>query len=543
MSDTCINSPEKTADQGGEYKSKKIERALISVSDKRGIAEFAKALSDMGVKIVSTGGTASMLKEACIPLTEISDYTGFPEMLDGRVKTLHPKVHGGLLGRRDKESHKEEMRKHEIPPIDMVVVNLYPFEETISKQGVMLEEAIENIDIGGPSMLRSASKNYRDVAVVTSPSKYELILSEMRSSGGRLSEEFKFRLAAEAFAQTSRYDALIANYLNDLIRPGASSFPHELNLSAKKAMDLRYGENPHQKASFYIEKVIKDPCVSIARKIHGKELSFNNIIDLDSACEIVKTFSSPTAVVIKHTNPCGAASGSDLYDALVKAWATDPMSAFGSIVGLNRIVDRKTAMELSKYFIEAIIAPEFSDDAVEILTKKKNIRLMVLEGLDANSESPSLVAGVDVKKVVGGVLMQDRDMGVISKKDLKVVTKRKPSDEELNSLLFAWKIVKHVKSNAIVYAKNNETLGIGAGQMSRVDSSRIAIMKAQKNLKDSVLASDAFFPFRDGVDEAAKAGVVAIIQPGGSVRDQEVIDACDENGITMVFTGMRHFKH
>ncbi|MDD5644523.1 MAG: bifunctional phosphoribosylaminoimidazolecarboxamide formyltransferase/IMP cyclohydrolase [bacterium] len=523
---------------------KKVERALLSVYDKTGIVEFARELHRLRVEIISTGGTANLLKEEGIPIINISDYTGFPEMLDGRVKTLHPKVHAGLLALRKNDDHRKQMKNAGFGYIDLVVVNLYPFEQTISKSNVTLEEAIENIDIGGPTMLRSAAKNYKDVAVVVNPSKYELVLKELKENKKTLSEELKMRLAVEVFQTTSRYDALISSYLKKVSSAITDSLPGELSISCVKKQNLRYGENPHQKAAFFEDYAFEksEPSITGAKQLHGKELSFNNIIDLNAALEIVKEFAEPFAVIIKHTNPCGAAVSADICSAYKEALATDPVSAFGSIVGFNRELDGATAAELSKLFVEAVICPAYSKEAADILEKKKNIRIIEIANLPDWYKNKTY-SGFDIKKVAGGILVQDRDTKEIREKDIRTVTKKKPSEKQLKDMLFAWKIAKHVKSNAIVYARDANTVGIGAGQMSRVDSSKIAAMKAQKELKGSVMASDAFLPFRDSVDTAAENGVSAIIQPGGSVRDQEVIDACNEHGIAMVFTGIRHFKH
>jgi phosphoribosylaminoimidazolecarboxamide formyltransferase/IMP cyclohydrolase len=523
---------------------RKVERALISVSDKEGIVDFARALQEMGVEIISTGGTAKLLRESGIAVANVSDFTGSPEILDGRVKTLHPRIHGALLALRDNPLHQREMEEQGIKPIDLVVVNLYPFEQTVSHEDVTLEQAIENIDIGGPSMIRSAAKNYQDVAVVVDPARYADVLQDMEANDGGISSALRMALAAEAFERTSYYDSIIFAFLSSLQKKKQVSAVSKLSLEYTKVMDLRYGENPHQRAALYREKIFSEPCIPAAELLHGKELSFNNILDLDAACETVKEFSQPAAVVIKHTNPCGVAVASSIFEAYQKARATDPVSAFGSVVAFNRSVDVQTAEELNKTFIEAILAPGFNHDALEILKKKTNRRLVVLEGL----ETWRMVGGTglpsrDLRKIVGGVLVQDRDLVTISEKDLRCVTRREPTEEELKALLFAWTVVKHVKSNAIVYTSATETLGIGAGQMSRVDASRIAVMKAQKPLKGSVVASDAFFPFRDGVDAAVEAGATAIIQPGGSVRDEESIEACNEHNVAMVFTGIRHFRH
>jgi len=518
----------------------KIKRALISVSDKEGIGQFAMELRDMGVEILSTGGTASLLKEKGISIISVSDYTGFPEMLDGRVKTLHPKIHGGLLGQRSKKDHLDKMEKYGIEPIDMVVVNLYPFEETIAKEGCSLAEAIENIDIGGPTMLRSAAKNYADVTVIVDLEDYERVLEEMRENDGAVSVNTNFQLAKKVFQIMARYDGTISNYLGSLSgEERRDKFPETLSLQFKKSQGLRYGENPHQDAAFYIEKKINEPCVSNASQLHGKELSFNNIIDLDSALETVKEFKERAAVIIKHTNPCGAATSQEsLVDAYRKAKECDPVSAFGGIVGINRTVDLDTAKEVASTFVEAIIAPGYDEDALEILKGKKDLRILLVPATEREDGG-----GYDLKKVVGGVLAQDRDLGMADFGSLETVTERKPTEEELKAMSFAWKVCKHVKSNAIVYSSSDQVVGVGAGQMSRVDSSKIAVMKANLPTEGTVLASDAMFPFRDGVDAAAHAGVTAIIQPGGSIRDEEVIQAANEHNIAMVFTRMRHFKH
>lgn len=517
----------------------KIRRAIISVSDKRGIVVFAKSLAEMGIEILSTGGTSKVLRENGILVRDISDYTGFPEILDGRVKTLHPKIHGGLLGQRSKPEHLEKMREHGIVPIDLVCVNLYPFEETITKQECTLEEAIENIDIGGPTMLRSAAKNYNDVTVVVDPDDYEPIISELREKG-EISLETNFRLAKKVFQHTARYDASISNYLGQIENgKRIHKFPETFSFQVKKIQDLRYGENPHQQAAFYQEYILDEPSVANAIKLHGKELSFNNILDTDSALEAVKEFEEPACVIIKHNNPCGVAISENLADAFKKAKDCDPVSSFGGVVGFNRVVDEETANELSEIFLEVIIAPGFCKEALEILKKKKDLRILESPPLTLRS----LKGGYDFKKVVGGLLIQDRDIFTAKMDQLNIVTKRKPTQEELRAMSFGWKVVKHVKSNAIVLCREDRTVGIGAGQMSRVDSTRLAVMKAQSSTKGCVLASDAMFPFRDGVDVGAEAGITAIIQPGGSIRDDEVIKAADEYNIAMVFTGMRHFRH
>lgn len=522
----------------------RINRALISVYDKTGIVEFAKALDKLDIEIISTGGTAKALKESGIRVINISDVTGYPEMLDGRVKTLHPKIHGGILAQREKKEHMEELEKHKIQPIDMVIVNLYPFEETVSRPQTTLEEAIEQIDIGGVALIRSSAKNFNDVAVVVNPAKYELIIKELPE----LTKETRLRLSIEAFKYTSLYDSIIHNYLYQLTKPSTVEFPTELTLNYAKVMNLRYGENPHQKAALYREILAKglvtgEPRPNLSRQVHGKELSFNNILDLDSTINLIKEFFVPASVIVKHTNPCGVACGEDLLDAYTKALATDPQSSFGSIVALNDTVDERLAEELNKLFIEVLVAPGYAKGALNILKQKKNIRLLVLPELKTWREKGIAEWRMekDIKKIVGGVLVQDRD--IIDEPSYKIVTERKPTDSEWEGLRFAWKVVKHVKSNAIVIARDNETIGIGTGQMSRVDSVKIAIMKAHKELQDAVLSSDAFFPFKDNIEEAAKAGIKAIIQPGGSVKDEEVIASANEHGIAMVFTGVRHFRH
>lgn len=517
----------------------KIERAIISVSDKEGIVGFATELDKLGVEIISTGGTAKILREAGIRVKLISELTGFPEILDGRVKTLHPKVHGGLLGVRDNSEHVREMKENGIIPIDMVVVNLYPFEETIAKVGVALTEVIENIDIGGPAMLRSAAKNYRFAAVVVNPSRYDIILDELQTNECTLSEGFRFRLAQEAFAHTAHYDLIISNYLDTLTRPKGVFFPEELTLAFEKIQDLRYGENPHQKAAYYADLKVAGRGLVGAKQLHGKSLSFNNILDLNAATLLIQEFTEPSSVIIKHNNPCGVALGSDVNEAYQKALKTDPISAFGGVMAFNRTVDGNLAREIGKGFVEAIIAPSYSNEALIELKKKKNLILLLLESL----VQKITIGTYDFKRILGGLLVQEPDEHILGRDDIKIVTNRPPTKEELEGLFFAWSVSKHVKSNAIVFASGKETLGMGAGQMSRVDSVKIAITKAQKDLKGCVMASDAFFPFRDGVDLAAEAGIKSVIQPGGSIRDEEVIQACNEKGISMVFTGVRHFRH
>jgi phosphoribosylaminoimidazolecarboxamide formyltransferase / IMP cyclohydrolase len=516
----------------------KIRRAILSVTDKSGLVDFARKLTNLQVELVSTGGTARTLRDAGIQVKEISELTGFPEMLDGRVKTLHPKVHGGILHMRENPEHVAAVREHEIPPIDMVVVNLYAFEKTANKSGVGLQEIIENIDIGGPSMIRSAAKNWQDVAVVTSPEDYEVIANEMASGGGELRRETKWRLMKKAFALTAAYDSAIASTLEripltgsfDLTKPAA--FPQNLRLSFRKAMDLRYGENPHQEAALYTDG--SDYGIANGVQLQGKELSYNNIVDLQAAWDLTLEFEQPFVGIIKHTNPCGAATGATIAEAYGKALEADPVSAFGGVIGVNRPVDAAAAELMAKLFVEAIAAPSFSPEARERFAAKKNLRLLEVK--------PGRMQYV-LKAVSGGVLMQDNDWRPISAIDLKVVTERQPTEQEIRALLFAWKICKHVKSNAILYARDGQTVGVGAGQMSRVDSAKIGAMKAVLPLAGTVAASDAFFPFPDGLEEVAKAGATAVIQPGGSVRDQEVIDAANRLGVAMVFTGIRHFRH
>lgn len=516
----------------------KITRALISVSDKNGIIEFSQQLARYGVELLSTGGTAKLLREAGLTVKDVSEFTGFPEMLDGRVKTLHPKVHGGLLGMRSNPEHVAKMKEHGIENIDMVVVNLYPFEATTAKEGCRLEDAIENIDIGGPTMLRSAAKNYPDVTVLVDSADYAQVLEEMEATAGSVSTTTNFALAVKVFQHTAAYDGAISNYLGSRLTDEVQEYPPTFSLQVKKAQDLRYGENPHQTAAFYVENHIAEPCVSNALQLQGKELSFNNIIDLDAAIETVKEFEQSAAVIIKHTNPCGVALADSPLTAYLKARECDPVSAFGGIVGFNRTVDAKTAKELTSTFLEAVIAPGYSDEALAIFTAKKNVRVMQVPLLDSY-----VAKGFDLKRVTGGLLLQGRDLGMVNAGDCRVVTERTPTASEYEALDFAWRVCKHVKSNAIVFCNRDQTVGIGAGQMSRVDSSKIAVQKALLPTKGTVLASDAFFPFRDGVDAAAEAGVTAIIQTGGSVRDEEVIKAANEHGIAMLFTTMRHFRH
>lgn len=518
----------------------KIKRALISVSDKEGIAHLAKALKEFEIEILSTGGTAKLLKDAGIEVTEISAYTDSKELLDGRVKTLHPKIHAGILAVRDKNTHMQELEKHGIKSIDLLVVNLYPFQRVIQNERVSLGEAIENIDIGGPTMLRAGAKNYRYVTVVVNHEDHGAIINELRENHGSISIQTNFNLAIKAFSHVAGYDAAISNFLSSTgIGEERARFSQYLTMHFEKKMGLRYGENPHQQGSFYVEHGFQEPCVSNSSQIQGKELSLNNIFDTDAALETVKEFSDPACVIVKHNNPCGVATGENPLQAFIGARKCDPESAFGGIVAFNREVDEHTASELTSMFLEVVIAPSYSDKAISTLSTKSNLRIMRTPPL-----GNSVKTGLDIKRVVGGILVQDRDLSSTDDFDgFRVETKRQPTDEEIQDLKFAWTVCKHVKSNAIVFARGGQTIGIGAGQMSRIDSVKIATMKARSSTKGAVLASDAFFPFRDGIDEAAKAGVSAIVQPGGSIRDNEVIAAADEHGIAMVFTGVRHFRH
>ncbi len=521
----------------------KVRRALVSVSDKTGIEDLAKTLNEFGVEILSTGGTAKRIKDLGISVKDVSEYTGFPEMMDGRVKTLHPKIHGGLLALRQNASHMEQAKKHQIEMIDMVVVNLYPFKKTVAKPGVTLEEAIENIDIGGPSMIRSAAKNHKSVAVITDPAQYPQIIKELKENNGSLAEATLKDLAVEVFQRTAEYDRAIYAYLSqstEYREQSAEQFPQALNLTFAKVQDLRYGENPHQKAAFYKDPSAQETGICSARQLQGKELSFNNIIDLNAAIEIVKDFAEPAASIIKHTNPCGAAVADTLSQAYLDALDCDRLSAFGSIVGFNGRVDKELAEVVMKEasFVECIIAPDFTEQAVQIFSGKKNLRLLAVDDFKETSAKE-----LDYKKVVGGLLVQDMDLKVVQESELKTVTKTAPTKEQIYALLFGWRIVKHVKSNAIILCNGTKTVGIGAGQMSRVDSVIIASRKAGAKTKGAVLASDAFFPKPDAIEQAHQAGIKAIIQPGGSVGDSQIIDACNKYGISMVFTGTRHFKH
>lgn len=522
----------------------KIGRALISVYDKKGAVEFARGLMELGIEIVSTGGTAALLRQNGVAIEDVSEITGFPEMMDGRVKTLHPKIHGGILALRDHPEHVAQMRAHGIVPIDLVVVNLYPFEATVAR-GASFPEIIEQIDIGGPTMVRAAAKNHVHVAVVVDPGDYGPIQAELRDGGGELSAETRFRLACKAFRHTARYDGAISNYLDSLDaerRP--APLGQTVNFQFTKIQDLRYGENPHQRAAFYASEDGRGPSIARARQVQGKELSFNNILDADAALRLVLEFSATAAVAIKHSNPCGVAlSNRSLADAFRKARASDPVSIFGGVIGFNRTVDEETAEELKEIFLEIVLAPGFAPGARAILSSAKRLLNIRLLEVDMGEKEDG---GYDLRRVRGGLLVQDWDRGSVDVRSCKVVTERKPTEEEYEALDFAWRICRHVKSNAIVFASRDQVLGVGAGQMSRVDSAKLAVMRAQTHgldLRGSVVASDAFYPFRDGVDEAAKAGARAVIQPGGSIKDNEVIGAANEHGMAMIFTGMRHFRH
>ncbi|MDF2985153.1 MAG: phosphoribosylaminoimidazolecarboxamide formyltransferase/IMP cyclohydrolase [Eubacterium sp.] len=513
-----------------------IKRALISVSDKTGIVDFATALAAKGVEIISTGGTAKALSDAGLKVINISDITGFPECLDGRVKTLHPKVHAGLLAIRSNEEHMKQIGELGVETIDIVVINLYPFKQTILKGNVELEEAIENIDIGGPTMLRAAAKNYQDVAVVVDPADYEKVLKEFGETGD-VSVKTKFRLAYKVFEHTSHYDTLIAKYLRDTL--GDIDFPETLSLTFEKVQDMRYGENPHQKAVFYKEVGANRGVLPSAVQLHGKELSYNNINDTNGAIELVKEFNEPTVVAVKHTNPCGVGSAATIYEAYMRAYESDPVSIFGGIIAANREIDAKTAEEINKIFVEIVVAPSFTDEAFAILSQKKNIRLLKLDGIEEKVPADTL----DMKKVCGGLLVQKYNSQLFNEEDLKCVTEVQPTKEQMEDLVFAMKVVKHTKSNAIALAKGKMTIGVGPGQTNRIVPTRVAIEYAGERSKGAVMASDAYFPFDDCVEAAAAAGIKAIIQPGGSINDQKSIDACNKYGIAMVVTGMRHFKH
>lgn len=525
-----------------------IKRALISVSDKNGIVEFAKALNDLSIEILSTGGTAKLFRDNNIPVIEVSDYTGFPEMLDGRVKTLHPKVHGGILGRRDLPEHVAAMQKQSIPNIDMVVVNLYPFEATVAKPNCTLEDAIENIDIGGPAMVRSAAKNWKDVAVLTDASQYEAVLTELRANKGALAEATTFALSVAAFNRISNYDGAISDYLSSFSADGTrKAFPDQTNSRFVKVQELRYGENPHQQAAFYRDLHPAPGSLVTSQQLQGKELSYNNIADADAAWECVKSFDSTACVIVKHANPCGVALGKDALEAYSKAFKTDPTSAFGGIIAFNTVVDATTAEAVSKQFMEVLIAPEYTEDALALLKAKANVRVLKIALPKGGNTAWDQGRNThDTKRVGSGLLIQTADNHEISQSDLKIVSKLQPTPQQMADMLFAWRVAKYVKSNAIVFCGGGMTLGVGAGQMSRVDSTRIASIKAKNaglELKNSVVASDAFFPFRDGIDVLADAGAGCVIQPGGSMRDDEVIAAADEHGLVMITTGIRHFRH
>jgi phosphoribosylaminoimidazolecarboxamide formyltransferase/IMP cyclohydrolase len=517
----------------------KVNRALISVSDKSGVVDFARALGDMGVELLSTGGTYRLLQDNGLEVTEVADYTGFPEMMDGRVKTLHPKVHGGILARRGQDD--AVMAEHGIAAIDMVVVNLYPFEATVARPDCTLEDAVENIDIGGPTMVRAAAKNHRFVNIVVNASDYGAVLEEMQANAGATSLDTRFDLAIKAYEHTSAYDGAIANHFGRLVPGGSESFARTVNTQFHKLQEMRYGENPHQQAAFYVEANPAEAGIATAKQLQGKELSYNNVADTDAALECVKNFDEPACVIVKHANPCGVAVAGDIGKAYDLAFATDPESAFGGIIAFNRELDAATATAIvERQFVEVIIAPFVSEEAAAAVAEKKNVRLL------ACGKWAIPGAALDYKRVNGGLLVQDRDLGMVGPADLKVVSKLQPTDQQMKDLLFAWKVAKFVKSNAIVYANNGQTVGVGAGQMSRVNSARIAAIKAEHaglEVRSSVMASDAFFPFRDGIDSAGERGIAAVIQPGGSIRDEEVIAAADEHGMAMVFTGMRHFRH
>jgi len=514
-----------------------VKRALISVSDKTDLSDFAKNLSKLGVNIISTGGTARFLKENNIEITDVSSITNFPEMLDGRVKTLHPIIHAGILARRDIPEHMKTLEKHKIEPIDMLIVNLYPFEETIKKSKVTIDEVIENIDIGGPTLIRAAAKNYRDVIVVTNKDQYPVIIDLIKNKGN-LDISEREKLAIEAYSHTAQYDTMISNYLRS--KWTDEILPEKQTITLRKKQDMRYGENPHLKGAFY-KKIPEttEPCITNVVKLQGKELSYNNILDSDGAIEAIKEFTERTCVIIKHATPCGIASAKNLLSAWKYAFATDTYSPFGGVVSFNRKVDKDVAEELAKLFLEVIIAPSYSKEAVKVFSQKKNLRILELKGLDKKIDRK----GIIYRSVVGGFLSQQRDIKMTTEKEWKIVTKKKPTKKEMESMKFAVKCVKHVKSNSVVFVKDTHTVGIGGGQTARVDATWIATHKGKENIKGSTMASDAFFPFRDAVDLAAEAGVVAIIQPGGSIRDEEVIQAADEHGISMVFSGQRYFRH
>jgi len=517
---------------------RRVSRALLSVSDKTGVADFAAGLAELGVEILSTGGTAKLLREGGLKVRDVSDVTGFPEMLDGRVKTLHPKVHGGILAIRSNSQHQRQVAEHHIEFIDLVAVNLYPFEKTAAKPGVTLEELIENIDIGGPSMIRSAAKNFHDVAVVVDAQDFSPVLAELRANQGSISGETRARLARKAFATTAAYDGAISTTLQRWANGG--SLPERLHLNYRKTMDLRYGENPHQRAALYVDPAVGGRGLASARQLQGKELSFNNLVDLEASWRLVKEFDEPTTVIVKHTNPCGVGSAATLRESYQRALDVDPVSAFGSVIALNRSLDAETAAAMSKLFVEAVVAPGYEPVALELLGEKKNLRLLNMGRASGDEE------GLQLKAIGGGLLVQSPDTLGARAQDWKCVTHRQPTESEMRGLIFAWRVVKHVKSNAIVYAREGVLVGVGAGQMSRVDSVRLGAAKARElkhPLDGTVVASDAFFPFPDGVEEAARAGATAVVQPGGSVRDQDVIETANRLGLAMMFTGARHFRH
>jgi len=525
-----------------------VKRALISVYDKQGMIELAKFLKGLHIGLISTGGTGKALKDAGIEYKEVSELTGFPEIMDGRVKTLHPLIHGGILGRRDLDTHREQMRQNKIEPIDIVIINLYPFEKVTGGDNVMLEDAIENIDIGGPAMIRAAAKNFNDVLIVVDIGQYEKVISHLKDNDGGSTLEFRFEMAKEAFAKTARYDSKISEFLASVEDPCVLKierakkklFGPLIHFEAEKVMDLRYGENPHQSAALYMEGGFTGASLATTAPLQGKELSFNNICDFESAWRLAWEFERPCSAIIKHGNPCGVGLAENVLDAFIKAKATDPVSAFGGVIAFNREVDGAAASEITAMFVEGVIAPSFSKEAIELFSKKKNVRLLACGKPEFSGEE------IDIKKIIGGMLLQTLDTALMDNAALKCVTKRTPTDDEKKALMFAWTVAKYVKSNAIVYAAVDRTIGVGAGQMSRVDSAKIGIMKAKEaglEVKGSVLASDAFFPFRDSIDAAAEAGVTAIIEPGGSIKDDEVIAAADEHNIAMLFTGMRHFRH
>jgi len=521
-----------------EATQRPVRRALISVSDKTGIVEFARSLHTQGIEILSTGGTAKLLIDEMIPVMEVSKHTGFPEIMDGRVKTLHPKIHGGILGRRGIDDGV--MKDNDIAPIDLVVVNLYPFEATVAKEGCSLDDAIENIDIGGPAMVRATAKNHAYVSIIVDPDDYQRVLEELHANDGTVREATRFDLAVKAFEHTSNYDGMIANYLGRVKEDGTmDELPRTINLQFNKVQEMRYGENPHQHAAFYTEKEPAEACIATANQLQGKELSYNNIGDTDAALECIKQFDEPACVIVKHANPCGVSVSDNILDAYNKAYSTDPESAFGGIIAFNRELDGDTAKTIvERQFVEVIIAPSVTGEAIEAVAEKKNVRLLECGQWEGANQR------LDYKRVNGGLLVQDADLLLLN--EMKVVSENQPSEQEMNDLLFSWKVAKFVKSNAIVYGKNNMTIGVGAGQMSRINSARIAGIKAEHaglDVPGSVMASDAFFPFRDGIDAASEAGIIAVIQPGGSMRDDEVIAAANEYGMSMIFTGMRHFRH